>query len=108
MAATVCQILPQVTLHPAEVQVAGLVQAGITGCLTMAVGVCLTAQPAVAQPTRQLRLLQLLLNLRLLRQLQPQLKPALLLHPQANPHPNLRPVLSVKKLNSLTKPTKLY
>lgn len=94
----------QLQPHPAE-PVAARVRQDIIGCLTMAAGVCLTAQAPQAADLRQhllqlrllppnlllLRLKQRLLhrrqlNLPLRRQphlLQP--KPVLLLHPQANP-----------------------
>lgn len=94
MEVTACQMLLRATLPPAGVQVADLVQADITGCLTMADGVCPMLQetavqvadpqthlpqPLQRQPQQRLRV-----NLRLLQR-QPRLKPALLRHLQANP-----------------------
>lgn len=99
MAATVCQIVPQPALlaevQVAEAQAADLVQAGITGCLTMADGVCLTAQAVAAdllqlhlpqQHQPQLRLLQNLLHPQPQQRQQP--NPALP-HQQVNPYPLL-------------------
>lgn len=103
--------LHQPQLHPA--QVAAHVHQDIIGCLTMADGVCLTAQAQAADlllhlPRQQPQLLQRLLLANLLRlkqrllhqhqpnqlRLQPQLlqpNQALLLRQQVNPHQLLAP-----------------
>ena len=96
--------LRQLQLHQAQ-QAADHVRQDIIGCLTVADGACLTEQPAVAQPVRQLQHTHLLHQhpqqhqprLRLLKHQQAQLlhlpqqlpqqpNQALLLHPQVNPY----------------------